>query len=799
MTFRLPLCAAAFVLGILLASLTLLPGLGPVFAQGEDSSLESKVSNPPVEVLWEFTSPPGERTPYILGYRAWVLSHGNRVFSSRVLGGMYALDADSGELAWSYDANAYISPAAADGVLHIGQWDGRLVTLDAESGQELWSFESEGAGLVRPTAFDGVVYAGVGGNLQDMDAATGEIWWVHQAVGTVISAPVIAGGIVLFASVDGPLYQSSSDHWVHALDAGNGELLWSFSTGDPIVSAPAVADGVAYVVSDGRQLYALDIADGQELWSFDTKDIGSTALDSSPVVRGGVAYFASNDNGVYAVNTEDGTLRWRVEIAGIGYQRGDPAFSSPMVNDGVLYIGSANGHLYAMDALTGVSLWGYDTGVFSASTPSLGGEVVYVSNIGNRVFALDTSAPTFAVDQFAGVRVPDAAPGEAGSFLWKRYLGSGGAKTVIADDIVYASNYNRLLALDASTGRDLWWRSNGGLTGWLYAWVVVSDGAAYMPTAFNRMSALDGATGDIIWDYRTEGRTFVSPIVADGAAYFGSNGTYVIPRVPPYLNSVDSATGELRWRTVVGYRGLQRVFPKEHSGIAYFGTDSGHMQARDVTTGALIWEFRAGDRVQSHPEIADGVVYFTSWDRHLYALDALSGDLLWRFSDGRHGLTWPVVNDGIAYVSTRLNLYALDASTGKVLWQQPFLEDSVGGVEVRLSQDVVYVSTSFSGVMVMDAKTGELLWEYVLENDISTSISDLVVTPWASYLVSEDSRLLIFDTRSGELQAVVGNGSPGWTHNFVIENEVVYIRSHDGHLYALESPIIPRNWYLLGI
>ena len=512
----------------------------------------------------------------------------------------------------------------------------------------------------------------------------------------------------------------------------------------------------------------------------------------------GVVYFASNDNGVYAVNTADGTFRWRAEIQGIGYQRGDPAFSSPLVMGGAVYIGSANGHVYALDASTGVSLWDYYTGGFSASTPSASGSVVYVSNIRNMVVALDTSVPVVPVDHFAGVEAADTGPEESGSFLWERYIGSGGAETVIADGIVYASNSNRLLALDAATGKELWWRSNGGLVRWLYAWVVVSDGIAYMPTAFNRMSAMDGATGDIIWSYRTDGGTFVSPIIADGAAYFASYGRYVSPLTPPYLNSVDAATGEFRWRTEVGYQGLLRVFPKVLSGIAYYGTDNGYMYARDAATGALVWEFRAGGQVQTHPSIADGIVYFTSWDNHLYAVDAISGALLWRFSDGM-GLTWPAVGGGAVYVGGQENFYALDAITGAVLWQRPTLDDFYGHVRVRLYGDIVYATSSYSGALVMDAKTGELLWEYVDDVDPSNSISELLVTAWAAYLVSADSKLRIFDPRSGDLLSVVGSGSPGWYHDFTIKNEMVYIKSRDGYLYALQSPVVSRMWHLLGI
>ncbi len=463
-----------------------------------------------------------------------------------------------------------------------------------------------------------------------------------------------------------------------------------------------------------------------------------------------------------------------------------------------MYIGSADGHLNALNASSGVSLWDHDTGSFSASTPSASGDVVYVSNIRNVVVALDISEMGAELDNFAGVHAADTEPAESGWFRWKRYIGSGGAKSVVDDGVVYASNSKRLLALDAETGNELWWRTNGGLVGWLYAWVVVSDGVVYMPTAFNRMSALDGATGTTLWDFPTEGRTFVSPIIADGAAYFASYGRYVRPQSPPYLNSVDAHTGDLLWRTEVGYRGLLRVLPNVQSGIAYYGTDRGYMYARDTTTGTLVWEFRAGGQVQTHPSIADGIVYFTSWDNNLYAVDANSGELQWQFSDGL-ALGWPVVEGGSVYINGEENIYALDAETGAVLWQRMTLDDYHGHVRLKLYRNIVYATSPFSGTLVMDARTGDVLWDYVGDFGFSGAISELSIADGYAYLVDEDSKLLIIDPVSGEVLSSVGIGSPGWSHSFTIENEMVYIRSRDNYLYALRSPVISRLWFLLGI
>ena len=49
-------------------------------------------------------------------------------------GKVYALDAETGELVWSYDTDdsVFSSPAAVDGVVYIGSDDGHVCALDAK-------------------------------------------------------------------------------------------------------------------------------------------------------------------------------------------------------------------------------------------------------------------------------------------------------------------------------------------------------------------------------------------------------------------------------------------------------------------------------------------------------------------------------------------------------------------------------------------------------------------------------------------------------------------------------------------
>ena len=75
---------------------------------------------------------------------------------------------------------------------------------------------------------------------------------------------------------------------------------------------------------------------------------------------------------------------------------------------------------------------------------------------------------------------------------------------------------------------------------------------------------------------------------------------------------------ELKWK----FKTKGRVFssPAIADGVVYFGSVDGNLYAVDIKTGQEKWKFKTEDWVNSSPAIADGVVYFGSYDGNLYAV-----------------------------------------------------------------------------------------------------------------------------------------------------------------------------------
>jgi len=185
------------------------------------------------------------------------------------------------------------------------------------------------------------------------------------------------------------LGRSNTRHAVGATinrkNVGELELLWSIAL--PAVttmrSQPVVAGDTAFLGSKGAHLLALDRHSGCVRWSFkaDAPVHSTLTLDTTP---DGVntLFFADETATVYAVDATKGTLRWRERVKWFPTS----IISGPITHhDGRLYVPlssfevaaaglptheccRSHGGIQALDALTGKSLWRFDTTPHAAKT-----------------------------------------------------------------------------------------------------------------------------------------------------------------------------------------------------------------------------------------------------------------------------------------------------------------------------------------------------------------------------------------------------------------------------------------------
>jgi eukaryotic-like serine/threonine-protein kinase len=214
---------------------------------------------------------------------------------------------------------------------------------------------------------------------------------------------------------------------------------------------------------------------------------------------------------------------------------------------------------------------------------------------------------------------------------------------------------------------------------------VWQDNVLYFGGDDGNVYAVDAATGNQIWKHATGGPVPSTPAVVNGIAYVGSyDGNFYALNAKTGGTKWKFATGGERRFEAKGLNGLQPknqtmadpfdVFlssPIVAQGAVYFGSGDGNLYALDAASGELRWKFPTGDVVHSSPAYASGVLFFGSWDSFFYAVDAATGKEKWRFHGGEDALihnqvgfqSSPAVVDGVVYTGCRdSNLYALDVA-----------------------------------------------------------------------------------------------------------------------------------------
>jgi len=303
---------------------------------GARSGATAETVRPPLELLWTFEPlhaprpawpQPGEEAPRIHSDNAFhaTVSEGTVCFASSVTGAVYAVDAATAAVLWTFDAEGPVrfAPALAGGRVFFGSDDGWIYCLDAASGAVIWKHrpgpgadKAIGNGRIvsvwpiRTSVLvdDGTVFccAGVfpfeGIFVCALDAADGSLLWKNDTVGDR-AHELQYGGIspqgYLVASEE-ILYVPSGRAMPAAFDRRTGRFLF--------YAAPGAKRGGTWALLDGDRLIAgVDLSGTLEKTAFDART-GSRQgavyawFPGRDMVVAGERSYVLNDWGVLAID-----------------------------------------------------------------------------------------------------------------------------------------------------------------------------------------------------------------------------------------------------------------------------------------------------------------------------------------------------------------------------------------------------------------------------------------------------------------------------------------------------------------
>lgn len=266
-------------------------------------------------------------------------------------GYLYALDRETGAMAWSYLVGEPIVGGVTvyDGIAYFGATDHRVYALDLADLQPVWEtpFDTQERIWGRPAVDQERVYIGsMDHSVYAIDRATGQQIW-STGVGAAIPGDVtVANGLVLAGAVDSRL---------HVLDAETGQLLWQTERLDGwIWGQPLVIEDDVFFTSLRGTLYGYSLTAREPLWPAISLE-GS--LRAGPVPYDGRAVVGTDDQRVYLVDLGAGQAE---QLYGGGTEQSGPILSAPVVADELIFVGSSTGKIVALDpARRNPQVWVY--------------------------------------------------------------------------------------------------------------------------------------------------------------------------------------------------------------------------------------------------------------------------------------------------------------------------------------------------------------------------------------------------------------------------------------------------------
>jgi outer membrane protein assembly factor BamB len=273
--------------------------------------------------------------------------------------------------------------------------------------------------------------------------------------------------------------------------------------------------------------------------------------------------------------------------------------SSPVVAQRTVFFGSGDGHVYAVDAASGELKWKFAAGDVVHASPAYADGVVFVGSWDSYFYAID-AATGKEKWRFHGGEDP----------VVHNQVGFQSSAAVV-DGVVYVGcRDSNVYAIDAASGKEKWRVNNAG--SWVVGSPAVANGKVIFATSDSALyQVVDAASGKPIVHEQGKAYMFSSPTVAGGVVYIGVlNGT---------LEARDLTSGELLWsfETPASKRNDGWVLTADrrfNSPLVFWS------EWREAPIVATIAQFGVGS-IFASPLVADGVVYFGSSDGNLYAIE----------------------------------------------------------------------------------------------------------------------------------------------------------------------------------
>jgi polyvinyl alcohol dehydrogenase (cytochrome) len=338
--------------------------------------------------------PPLVVSPETKAWSGWSTSNANTRFQPVAEAGLTAQDVPRLTLKWAFgfpDAtSAWSPPTVAGGRLFVGSQNGTVYALDARSGCIVWTFSAKSgvrnALVFGPRAAAGgfaVYFGDTGANLYALDAATGSLLWTRRVdehpFARLTGSPTLDGR-VLYVPVSSieetaasqPGYECCTFRGsVAAIDTATGDTVWQTYTVPPAKPVGKNAAGTTVWAPSGVGVWSAPTIDPKRGVVYITTGNTYSGTEAQPTTDAIIALDPKTgamiwskqftDNDVFGCRAGSPNC---LEKAGPDFDFGAPAMLvTTRAGRDILVLGQKSGIAYAIDPdKKGELLWQYRAG-----------------------------------------------------------------------------------------------------------------------------------------------------------------------------------------------------------------------------------------------------------------------------------------------------------------------------------------------------------------------------------------------------------------------------------------------------
>lgn len=368
----------------------------------DDEEAEIRVLKPISErfkptIVWDDSV--GDGVDYYFSRLTPVVAY-DKVFAASRQGQVKAFEQTSGKQLWKIDLAEYrdegmfssVSQLWSDGVsarlsggitaayqkIFFGSENGVVFAMDVDSGKLAWQAKVRGEVLAAPAVDEGVVIVNTGaGVMHALDAETGEQRWIYESEVPALSLrgvaqPSIASGGAIVGTASGKvavvLIENGQILWEQTIAAASGAT--ELERLVDIDSQTIVFGGIVYVVSYNGTLAAVELRSGRVLWKREYHSYRRMTID------GNFLYVVDANSQVYALDRRNGIERWSQPSL-----RERELTSATPVSDYVV-VGDRYGFLHWLDKTSGEIVARLDFGGDDEDNsvyvePVVSGDIIY--------------------------------------------------------------------------------------------------------------------------------------------------------------------------------------------------------------------------------------------------------------------------------------------------------------------------------------------------------------------------------------------------------------------------------------